>query len=292
MSPPRNPTPNPEIQANSHPLMETFWNTIADYNAATWPAQLLLVGIGAVLTLLLYKRPSPAVRTAMKIYMAVLNSGLPGSTTSSGADRGNITTCWPCSGPSWDASGSTTSHEARLARTDQTPYDFRPAALRHAARLPALFAGPGALVPDDHLARHALLRGSLHRRADARLLGTHQHRPGHVPLPLGPDRTLESLLFRNPRGLSAGLQRRPRHSISSSANTSKASKTGPQNPPRASSTDCWDFSAQSSADSSPSRCCTSSTSSQRFDPFGRRRLYPATNANPALIPVRRCPQST
>ncbi len=58
--------------------METFWNTIADYNAATWPAQLLLVGIGAVLTLLLYKRPSPAVRSAMKIYMAVLNFWIAG----------------------------------------------------------------------------------------------------------------------------------------------------------------------------------------------------------------------
>ena len=58
--------------------METFWNTIAAYNAATWPAQLLLVLSGAVLTLLLYKRPSPAVRTAMKIYMAVLNFWIAG----------------------------------------------------------------------------------------------------------------------------------------------------------------------------------------------------------------------
>lgn len=58
--------------------METFWNTIAAYNAATWPAQLLLVGIGIVLTLLLYKRPSLAVRTAMKIYMAVLNFWIAG----------------------------------------------------------------------------------------------------------------------------------------------------------------------------------------------------------------------
>lgn len=58
--------------------METFWKTIADYNAATWPAQLLLTGIGAVLTLLLYKRPSRGVRTAMKIYMAVLNFWIAG----------------------------------------------------------------------------------------------------------------------------------------------------------------------------------------------------------------------
>ena len=58
--------------------METFWNTIAAYNAATWPAQLLLVLSGAVLTLLLYKRPSGAVRTAMKIYMALLNFWIAG----------------------------------------------------------------------------------------------------------------------------------------------------------------------------------------------------------------------
>ena len=58
--------------------METFWNTIAAYNAATWPAQLVLLLIGGVLTLLLYKRPSPAVRTAMKIYMAVLNFWIAG----------------------------------------------------------------------------------------------------------------------------------------------------------------------------------------------------------------------
>lgn len=58
--------------------MEIFWNTIADYNAATWPAQLLLAGIGAILTLLLYKRPSDAVRTAMKIYMAALNFWIAG----------------------------------------------------------------------------------------------------------------------------------------------------------------------------------------------------------------------
>ena len=42
--------------------METFWNTIASYNAATWPAQLALTLAAVVLTLLLYFRPSPAVR--------------------------------------------------------------------------------------------------------------------------------------------------------------------------------------------------------------------------------------
>ena len=36
--------------------METFWNTIASYNAATWPAQLALTLAAVVLTLLLYFR--------------------------------------------------------------------------------------------------------------------------------------------------------------------------------------------------------------------------------------------
>lgn len=58
--------------------METFWKTIADYNAATWPVQALLVLIGAVLLARLYRRPSPAVRSAMKIYMAALNFWIAG----------------------------------------------------------------------------------------------------------------------------------------------------------------------------------------------------------------------
>ena len=53
--------------------METFWNTIASYNAATWPAQILIVVIAAVLLVMLYRRPCKAVRMAMKIYMAAIN---------------------------------------------------------------------------------------------------------------------------------------------------------------------------------------------------------------------------
>lgn len=53
--------------------MEVFWNTIADYNAATWPFQIAFVVIAAILTLLLYSRPSHGVRIAMKVFMAVLN---------------------------------------------------------------------------------------------------------------------------------------------------------------------------------------------------------------------------
>ena len=46
--------------------MEIFWNTIASYNAATWPVQILLTLVAATLTLLLYLRPTPGVRIAMK----------------------------------------------------------------------------------------------------------------------------------------------------------------------------------------------------------------------------------
>lgn len=58
--------------------METFWNTIASYNAATWPVQVVLVSVAAVLTGLLYFRPTPAVRSAMKIFMAALNFWIAG----------------------------------------------------------------------------------------------------------------------------------------------------------------------------------------------------------------------
>lgn len=53
--------------------MELFWNTIADYNANTWIAQCVLIIIGALLTTLLFHRPSPAVRRAMKCYIVALN---------------------------------------------------------------------------------------------------------------------------------------------------------------------------------------------------------------------------
>ena len=54
-------------------MMDIFWRTIAGYNAATWPLQALLVVAGIVLTTLLYRRPSPRVKVAMKVYLTLLN---------------------------------------------------------------------------------------------------------------------------------------------------------------------------------------------------------------------------
>ncbi len=58
--------------------MEIFWETIASYNAATWPIQILFTIIAIILTTLLYFRPSRIVRTAMKIFMALLNFWIAG----------------------------------------------------------------------------------------------------------------------------------------------------------------------------------------------------------------------
>ncbi len=58
--------------------MEIFWNTIAAYNAATWPVQIGFALLAFVLLVLLYFRPTPAVRVAMKCFMAALNFWIAG----------------------------------------------------------------------------------------------------------------------------------------------------------------------------------------------------------------------
>lgn len=50
--------------------METFWRTIAYYNASTWAGQLILLLVGICLTVLLVRRPAPWVKWAMKVYLA------------------------------------------------------------------------------------------------------------------------------------------------------------------------------------------------------------------------------
>ena len=53
--------------------METFWNTIARYNEGTWMAQAVITLTGILLTILLYRRPTPGVKRTMKAYMVFLN---------------------------------------------------------------------------------------------------------------------------------------------------------------------------------------------------------------------------
>ena len=52
--------------------METFWRTIAYYNASTWAGQLILLLVGICLTVLLVRRPAPWVKWAMKVYLAAI----------------------------------------------------------------------------------------------------------------------------------------------------------------------------------------------------------------------------
>ena len=54
-------------------MKEIFWNSIADYNAATWPWQIVMMSIASVLTFILWFRPSEWAKTATKIYMVAVS---------------------------------------------------------------------------------------------------------------------------------------------------------------------------------------------------------------------------
>ena len=58
--------------------MEIFWNTIAQYNEGTWAIQLAITLAGILLTALLYLRPVPKIKCAMKAYMVFLNGWIAG----------------------------------------------------------------------------------------------------------------------------------------------------------------------------------------------------------------------
>lgn len=54
--------------------MQTFWNTIAQYNLHTWIYQVVIALAGIVLTVLLYHKPTRTVKVLMKLYFIFLNS--------------------------------------------------------------------------------------------------------------------------------------------------------------------------------------------------------------------------
>ena len=51
--------------------MEIFWNSIAEYNAATWPFQLAFITVAALLTLILWFRPCTWAKIATKVLMVL-----------------------------------------------------------------------------------------------------------------------------------------------------------------------------------------------------------------------------
>lgn len=52
--------------------MSTFWNTIAEYNTATWPLQILLILFAIAVPCLLVRRPSRRSIIFAKVYLIVL----------------------------------------------------------------------------------------------------------------------------------------------------------------------------------------------------------------------------
>lgn len=54
-------------------IMTDFWSCVSAYNTDTWILQIAWVVLGIFLTGTLYFRPVPAIRGAMKVYMAGLN---------------------------------------------------------------------------------------------------------------------------------------------------------------------------------------------------------------------------
>ena len=211
--------------------METFWNTIASYNAATWPAQLALTLAAVVLTLLLYFRPSPAVRIAMKVFMALLNFWIAGVYY--------LVCCEPREHHDllalfWAIMGCIWVYDLAVGHASAThgqPQGVRRAAVRHAARLPAVLAPAGPHLPDDHLAGDALLGGGLHHRADAGL----SERVNIVLAMFLCHWALiglsEGLLLRHSR-ITCWHAASSRRCTSSSANTSATTPGGPRNPRR------------------------------------------------------------
>ena len=54
-------------------MKEIFWKSIADYNFSTWPVQTVLVVCAAVMTFILFFRPSRRAASAMKIFLVILS---------------------------------------------------------------------------------------------------------------------------------------------------------------------------------------------------------------------------
>lgn len=54
-------------------MKEIFWNSIAEYNAATWAWQAAFMAVAAVLTLVLWFKPKKWAKTGMKIYMIAVS---------------------------------------------------------------------------------------------------------------------------------------------------------------------------------------------------------------------------
>ena len=182
--------------------MEIFWNTIAQYNEATWWTQLLITAAGILLTTQLYRKPTLWAKRSMKIYMVFLNGwisivyymmycGARGHHHILAIFWGVIAVLWL-----WDLF------------TGYTPFERNP---KYKVLVGVLYAMP-FLYPLLSWARGmefpmmttTLLGSSFHHRAAAGFLAQGQPARHSVPLPLGAHRLFQSLHLQDSRRPATG----------------------------------------------------------------------------------------
>ncbi len=190
--------------------MEIFWNTIAQYNEATWWAQLLITAAGILLATRLYRKPTLWAKRALKIYMVFLNGwisivyymmycGARGHHHILAIFWGVIALLWL-----WDLF------------TDYTPFERNPkykvlVGILDAFPLSAPFVGTRNGISHDDHHRDALLGSCVHHRAAAGFLAQGQPARHSVPLPLGAHRLFQSLHLQDSRRPAAGKRHRACH---------------------------------------------------------------------------------
>ena len=180
--------------------MEIFWNTIAQYNEATWWAQLLITAAGILLAKRLYRKPTLWAKRALKIYMVFLNGwisivyymmycGARGHHHILAIFWGVIALLWL-----WDLF------------TDYTPFERNP---KYKVLVGILYAMPflypllswarGMEFPMMTTTVMPLLGSCVHHRAAAGFLAQGQPARHSVPLPLGAHRLSKSTSTRFPK---------------------------------------------------------------------------------------------
>ena len=181
--------------------MEIFWNTIAQYNEATWWTQLLITAAGILLTTQLYRKPTLWAKRSMKIYMVFLNGwiSIVYYMMYCGA-RGHhhiLAIFWGVIAVLW-------LYRLHSVRAQPEIQGTGGGTLCNAFPLPAPFVGTRNGISHDDHHRDALLGSSFHHRAAAGFLAQGQPARHSVPLPLGAHRLFQSLHLQDPRRPATG----------------------------------------------------------------------------------------
>ena len=145
--------------------MEIFWDTIARYNAATWPVQIVLVAAGVALTVWLYRRPTGTVRKLTKLYLALLNAWIAVAYYSVYcAQRGLSLHTGLLLGSHGRRLGVRPLYGIYGLRADLSSRPLHDGALSASVSLSGSLPAAGTRISGHHHARHAVLRGRVHRR--------------------------------------------------------------------------------------------------------------------------------